>query len=172
MVVKAMKNPRSALCKTSIMASSDIFKVFGDQSLDSANNAFDNLVRTGDFFFFQFLICCGLHFDLLCFLFESWLMLLDCNVVAQLLQLLLKASQDKRFVCEEADKALNAVVKSMTPLPLLNKLRPYVRHINPRIRAKAAITISNSVSKMVKLYKAIYFVFMLPSLACEGENDI
>jgi hypothetical protein len=60
----------------------------------------------------------------------------------------------------------------MTPLPLLNKLRPYVRHINPRIRAKAAITISNSVSKMVKLYKAIYFVFMLPSLACEGENDI
>jgi len=121
--------------------------------------------------FFQFLICCGLHFDLLCFLFESWLMLLDCNVVAQLLQLLLKASQDKRFVCEEADKALNAMVKSMTPLPLLNKLRPYVRHINPRIRAKAAITISNSVSKMVKLYKAIYFVFMLPSLACEGEND-
>jgi hypothetical protein len=98
-------------------------------------------------------------------------MFLDCNVVAQLLQLLLKASQDKRFVCEEADKALNAMVKSMTPLPLLNKLRPYVRHINPRIRAKAAITISNSVSKMVKLYKAIYFVFMLPSLACEGEND-
>jgi len=39
------------LCKTSIMASSDIFKVFGDQSLDSANNAFDNLVRTGDLFF-------------------------------------------------------------------------------------------------------------------------
>ncbi|KAJ6319065.1 hypothetical protein OIU76_014412 [Salix suchowensis] len=38
-VVKAMKNPRSALCKTSIMASSDIFKVFGDQLLDSTNNA-------------------------------------------------------------------------------------------------------------------------------------
>ncbi|KAG5240894.1 TOG array regulator of axonemal microtubules protein [Salix suchowensis] len=73
-VVKAMKNPRSALCKTSIMASSDIFK---------------------------------------------------------LLQLLLKASQDKRFVCEEADRALNAMVKSMTPLPLLNKLRPYVSHSNP-----------------------------------------
>ncbi|KAJ6746255.1 CLASP [Salix koriyanagi] len=102
-VVKAMKNPRSALCKTSIMASSDIFKVFGDQLLDSTNNAFDNL----------------------------------------LLQLLLKASQDKRFVCEEADRALNAMVKSMTPLPFLNKLRPYVSHSNPRVRAKAAITISN-----------------------------
>ena len=52
-VVKAMKNPRSALCKTSIMASSDIFKVFGDQLLDSTINAFDNLVRTGDFLFFD-----------------------------------------------------------------------------------------------------------------------
>ncbi|KAJ6725467.1 CLASP [Salix purpurea] len=102
-VVKAVKNPRSALCKTSIMASSDIFKVFGDQLLDSTNNAFDNL----------------------------------------LLQLLLKASQDKRFVCEEADRALNAMVKSMTPLPFLNKLRPYVSHSNPRVRANAAITISN-----------------------------
>ncbi|KAJ6382168.1 hypothetical protein OIU77_030760 [Salix suchowensis] len=77
--------------------------VFGDQLLDSTNNAFDNL----------------------------------------LLQLLLKASQDKRFVCEEADRALNAMVKSMTPLPFLNKLRPYVSHCNPRVRAKAAITISN-----------------------------
>ena len=44
-VVKAMKNPRSALCKTSIMASSDIFNAFGDQLLDSTD-AFDNLVRT------------------------------------------------------------------------------------------------------------------------------
>ncbi|KAJ6897891.1 hypothetical protein NC652_024652 [Populus alba x Populus x berolinensis] len=131
MVVKAMKNPRSALCKTSIMASSDIFKVFGDQSLDSANNAFDNL----------------------------------------LLQLLLKASQDKRFVCEEADKALNAMVKSMTPLPLLNKLRPYVRHINPRIRAKAAITISNSVSKMGLEAMNEFGLVSLVQMAADLLND-
>ncbi|KAB5545351.1 hypothetical protein DKX38_013463 [Salix brachista] len=107
-VVKSMKNPRSALIKTSIMASSDIFYAFGDHLLDSISDAFDNL----------------------------------------LLQLLLKASQDKKFVCEEADKALNAMVKSMTPLPLLNKLKPYVSHVNLRIRAKAAISISNFVSKM------------------------
>ncbi|KAJ6351717.1 hypothetical protein OIU78_007589 [Salix suchowensis] len=74
LVVKSMKNPRSALIKTSIMASSDIFYAFGDHLLDSISDAFDNL-------------------------------------------LLLKASQDKKFVCEEADKALNAMVKSMTPLP-------------------------------------------------------
>uniref|UniRef100_A0A6M2EUD1 TOG domain-containing protein n=1 Tax=Populus davidiana TaxID=266767 RepID=A0A6M2EUD1_9ROSI len=107
-VVKAMKNPRSALIKTSIMASSDIFYAFGDQLLDSTSDAFDSL----------------------------------------LLQLLLKASQDKKFVCEEADRALNALVKSMTPLPLLNKLKLYVSHVNLRIRAKAAISISNFVSKM------------------------
>ncbi|XP_030975919.1 TOG array regulator of axonemal microtubules protein 1 [Quercus lobata] len=108
-LVKAMKNPRSALCKTSIMASSDIFHAYGDKFLDSfPSDAFDQL----------------------------------------LLQLLLKASQDKRFVCEEADKALSAMVGSMTPLPLLNKLRVYVSHANFRIRAKAAISISNCVSKM------------------------
>ncbi|XP_075655658.1 uncharacterized protein LOC142625819 [Castanea sativa] len=108
-LVKAMKNPRSALCKTSIMASSDIFHAYGDKFLDSfPSDAFDQL----------------------------------------LLQLLLKASQDKRFVCEEADKALNAMVGSMTPLPLLNKLRVYVSHANFRVRAKAAISISNCVSKM------------------------
>ncbi|KAF2289175.1 hypothetical protein GH714_029234 [Hevea brasiliensis] len=66
----------------------------------------------------------------------------------QLLQLLLKASQDKRFVCEEADKALSAMVRSMTPLHLLHKLRAYVSHANLRVRAKVAICISNSVSNM------------------------
>ena len=83
---------------------------------------------------------------------------------SQLLQLLLKASQDKRFVCEEADKALSAMVGSMTPLPLLNKLRVYVSHANFRIRAKAAISISNCVSKMVSL--AIYNSFLSGNLCC------
>ena len=44
-LVKTMKNPRSALCKTSIMASSDIFKAFGEKLLDpSTSDAFDQLV--------------------------------------------------------------------------------------------------------------------------------
>ncbi|CAK9170083.1 unnamed protein product [Ilex paraguariensis] len=66
-----------------------------------------------------------------------------------LLQLLLKASQDKKFVCEEADRALNKMVEFMTPLPLLHKLRAYASHANPRVRAKAAISISLCASKMV-----------------------
>ncbi|KAJ1407649.1 CLASP N-terminal domain [Sesbania bispinosa] len=108
-VTKTMKNPRSALCKTSIMAASDIFNAFGDKLLDpSTSAAFDGL----------------------------------------LLQLLLKASQDKKFVCEEAERALGSMVGSMTPLPLLQKLRTCVSHTNLRIRAKAAVSLSNCVSKM------------------------
>jgi hypothetical protein len=108
-VVKSMKNPRSALCKTSIMAASDIFNAFGDKLFDpSTSEAFGGL----------------------------------------LLQLLLKASQDKKFVCEEAEKALGSMVGSMTPLPLLQKLRVSVSHTNLRIRAKAAVSLSKCVSKM------------------------
>lgn len=70
----------------------------------------------------------------------------------QLLQLLLKASQDKKFVCEEADKTLKAMVESMTPLPLFHKLHNYVKHSNMRIRAKAAVSMSHCVSKMVRFY--------------------
>lgn len=69
----------------------------------------------------------------------------------QLLQLLLKASQDKKFVCEEADKTLKAMVGFITSLPLLHKLKAYVSHNNLRVRAKAAMSISICVSKMVTL---------------------
>ncbi|KAF6174425.1 hypothetical protein GIB67_024447 [Kingdonia uniflora] len=65
-----------------------------------------------------------------------------------LLQLLLKASQDKRFVCEEADKALHTLVRYTPPLPLLQKLRVYVSHANFRVRAKSAVFISDCISKM------------------------
>ncbi|CAM8989789.1 unnamed protein product [Rhodiola kirilowii] len=110
-IVKAMKNPRSALCKTSIMAAADIFSAYGDT------------------------------------------LLLDETLTAEsfdqlLLQLLLKASQDKKFVCEEAERALKSMVVSMNPLPLLHKLQKYVNHTNPRIRAKASVSFSNCISKM------------------------
>lgn len=43
--VKAMKNPRSALCKTAIMAASDIFKSYGDKLLDdTSSDALDQMV--------------------------------------------------------------------------------------------------------------------------------
>ncbi|KAJ0859097.1 putative armadillo-like helical, CLASP domain, TOG domain-containing protein [Helianthus annuus] len=109
-LVKSMKNPRSALCKTAIMAASDLFKSFGDKLLESStpNDAVDQMM----------------------------------------LQLLLKASQDKKFVCEEAERTLNTMVVSTTPIPLLHKLKVYVKHANMRVRAKAAVSISQCVSKM------------------------
>lgn len=110
-IVKTMKNPRSALIKTSIMACADVFSSLGHTLLSSEekeNPAFDSL----------------------------------------LLQLLLKASQDKRFVCEEAEKALEAMATSISPLPLLMKLHSFVTHSNLRVRAKAAVASSKCIKRM------------------------
>lgn len=89
----------------------------------------------------------------------------------QLLQLLLKAAQDKKFVCEEADKTLLAVVKSMAPLPLLHKLGAYAGHSNPRIRAKAAVSISNCVSKMDLKSMEEFGLVVLIQIASNLLND-
>ncbi|GAB2266026.1 hypothetical protein Dimus_001055 [Dionaea muscipula] len=132
-LVKAMKNPRSALCKTSIMASSDILSAYGDEllQLPAASDAFDQLV----------------------------------------LQLLLKASQDKRFVCEEADKALKSMVDYTAPLLLLHKLKTCIGHSNMRVRAKAATSISNCVSKMSLEELKDYGSVSLLQMAAELLND-
>lgn len=104
LVTKSMKNPRSALCKTAIMVSADIFKAYHEHLIDTLDPL--------------------------------------------LLQLLLKASQDKRFVCEEAEKSLEVMTTWMAPPSLLQKLQPYVKHFNPRVRAKACVCFYNSVSRL------------------------
>ncbi|KAL5701249.1 hypothetical protein ACHQM5_026608 [Ranunculus cassubicifolius] len=131
-LVKAMKNPRSALIKTSVMAASDIFKSYGHDLLESpTSEAFDQM----------------------------------------LLQLLLKSSQDKRFVCEEADKTLLVMVGSIPPLPLLNKLKAFVSHTNPRVRAKAAVSFAHCVSKMgLEMMKEFGLVALVRNVA-ELLND-
>ncbi|XP_078435672.1 ARM repeat superfamily protein [Wolffia australiana] len=108
---KSMKNPRSAVCKTTLMASTDIFSSLGHTlHLDFAqkDGSFDQL----------------------------------------LLQLLLKASQDKKFVCEEAEKALREMASCLPPVPLMKKLQSYIKHSNLRVRAKAAIAMACCVAKM------------------------
>ncbi|KAL7144463.1 hypothetical protein ABFS83_07G013700 [Erythranthe nasuta] len=130
-MVKSIKNPRSALCKTSIMASSDIFKAFGVQLIESTSDALSQL----------------------------------------LLQLLLKSSQDKKFVCEEADKALSIMVDSMAPLPLLRKLSACVGHSNLRIRAKAAVSFANCVSKMDLKGMEAFGLASLIKMAANLRND-
>ncbi|KAL3833169.1 hypothetical protein ACJIZ3_007905 [Penstemon smallii] len=104
LIVKSLKNPRSAVCKTAIMASADIFKAHNDDIIDSLDPL--------------------------------------------LVQLLLKASQDKKFVCEAAESALIALTSWVSPLLLLPKLQPHIKNRNPRIRAKASICISRSVPRL------------------------
>ncbi|CAM0884562.1 unnamed protein product [Alopecurus aequalis] len=111
-IVKTMKNPRSAVLKTSVMACTDVFNAFGNLISSASGEAFDKL----------------------------------------LLQLLLKASQDKRFVAEEAEKAMRAMATSMPPLPLLKKLKAYVHHANLRVRAKAAVAMAHCAARMVRTH--------------------
>ncbi|PHU25553.1 hypothetical protein BC332_03885 [Capsicum chinense] len=98
LIVKSLKNPRSAVCKTAIMTSADIFKAYRDSIVDSMDPL--------------------------------------------LVQLLRKSSQDKRFVCEAAEKALISMTTWVSPVLLLPKLQPYLNNKNPRIRAKALMCIS------------------------------
>ncbi|XP_028785040.1 uncharacterized protein LOC114740950 [Neltuma alba] len=103
-VVKSLKSPRSAVCKTAIMTSADIFSAYNDFIID----------------------------------------FLDPLLV----QLLLKSSQDKRFVCEAAERALIAMTTSISPTSLLPKLQPHLKNRNPRIRAKASMCFSRSVPQL------------------------
>lgn len=104
LIVKSLKNPRSAVCKTAIMTSADLFKAYGDCMIDSVDPL--------------------------------------------LVQLLLKSSQDKRFVCEAAERALISMTTWVSPTLLLSKLQPYLKHKSPRVRAKASMCFSRSVTQM------------------------
>ncbi|XP_039047381.1 uncharacterized protein LOC120187848 isoform X2 [Hibiscus syriacus] len=104
LVVRSMKNPRSAVCKTAIMTSTDIFNAYNDDLIDSLDPL--------------------------------------------LVQLLLKSSQDKRFICEAAVRALEAMTTSVSPMLLLPKLQPYLKNRNPRIRAKASMCFSHCVPRL------------------------
>ncbi|KAL8124370.1 hypothetical protein AgCh_012138 [Apium graveolens] len=104
LVVKSLKNPRSAVCKTAVMTSADIFKAYNDRIIDSLDPL--------------------------------------------LVQLLLKSSQDKRFVCEAAEKTLIAMTTWVSPVLLLPKLQTYLKHKNPRIRAKASMCFCRSVLRL------------------------
>ncbi|CAK9157481.1 unnamed protein product [Ilex paraguariensis] len=127
LIVKSLKNPRSAVCKTAIMTSADIFNAYSDDIIDSL--------------------------DLM------------------LLQLLLKSSQDKRFVCEAAERALIAMTTWASPILLLPKLQPYLKNRNPRIRAKASMCFCRSVPRLgVDGIKA-YGIDMLIQIAATQLSD-
>ncbi|CAN0924455.1 TOG array regulator of axonemal microtubules protein 1 [Linum grandiflorum] len=127
LLVKSLKNPRSAVCKTTIMACADIFLTYNDQIVDSLD--------------------------------------------ALLLQLLLKSSQDKRFVCEAAEKALTALTTSVSPTLLLPKLQPHLYSKNPRIRAKASIYFCRSVPRLGTEGIIVYGIDKLVEVAARQLSD-
>ena len=153
LTAKAMKNPRSAVCKSAVMASTDIFTSLGNtlplNTSTHKNCAFDQLVRPL-LATLKFYYLCANCMNVTCFL-------------PQLLQLLLKASQDKRFVCEEADKSLSEMATFLSPLPLMKKLQLYVKHTNLKVRAKAAVSMAHCVAKMVATRRTIFIIFNVPS---------
>ncbi|GLT43455.1 hypothetical protein SLA2020_174010 [Shorea laevis] len=63
-------------------------------------------------------------------------------------ELLLKSSQYKKFVCEAAERALEAMTTWVSPIVLSPKLQPYLKNGNPRIRAKASMCFSRSVPQL------------------------
>ena len=131
--MKSVKNPRSAVCKTALMTCADIFKAYGDLMVDSIDP----------------LVSIAIHLNFLLLTIRS-LKTSFCQMLHyQLVQLFLKASQDKRFVCEAAEAALISMTSWISPLLLLPRMQPYLKNKNPRIRAKASVCFSKSVPCLV-----------------------
>ncbi|PWA98894.1 ARM repeat superfamily protein [Artemisia annua] len=95
----------------------------------------------------------------------------DPDVKIQMLQLLLKASQDKKFVCEEAERTLKTMVVSTASIPLLHKVKVYVKHGNMRVRAKAAVSVAQCVSKMDVGEMKEYGLVLLVQMSAELLKD-
>lgn len=127
LVVKSLKNPRSAVCKTAIMTSADLFNAYNDLIIGSLE--------------------------------------------PMLVQLLLKSSQDKRFVCEAAERALIAMITCISPAVLLPKLQPFLKNKNPRVRAKASVCFSRSVSQMGVEGISTYGIDKLIQVAASQLSD-
>ena len=158
LIVKSLKSPRSAVCKTAIMTSADVYKVYRDLVID----ALDPMVLTN--FILLSAVQPRKYSLLLCpmQLMKVMLMIIFCF---QLVQLLLKSSQDKRFVCEAAETALIAMTTWISPALLLPKLLPYFKNRNPRIRAKTSMCFSRSVARLVSF---VFFWFELTSELVSG----
>jgi hypothetical protein len=74
-------------------------------------------------------------------------------------------------VCEEAERTLTGMTTSISPQPMLQKLQPYISHHNPRVRAKAAMCMYQSVSRLGVDEIKQYGMESLIQLAASQLND-
>lgn len=113
-IIKSARSLRSALSKTAIMASRDLYLSLSSEMLPYT----------------------------------------DVGGMAQPLQsllgqLLLKAaSNDKKFVIEEAQRTLSTMAEQLKPSLFLPLILPYTEHKNPKVRGKAASILAASVTKL------------------------
>ena len=140
------------------MTSADIFSAYNDHITD----LLDSLVTL-----FLLVHCVYVDVTLL-------VLIMFHTLYSQLTQLLLKSSQDKRFVCEAADKALISITKYVSPTLLLPKLQPCLKNRNPRIRAKASLCFSRSVPRLVIQAQLCFLkIYLLQThhLLCINSNN-
>lgn len=98
-VVKGIRSPRSALSKSAIIASKDLFQYIPSSMAE--------LIGDGS------------------------------ASTSLLSQLLLKAaSNDKRFVVDEAVASLEQMAQSLASLKVMSALMPYAEHKNPKVRGR------------------------------------
>jgi len=116
------------------MTCADIFKAYGDLMVDSIDP----------------LVSIAVHLKFILLTIIRSLKTSFCQLLHyQLVQLFLKASQDKRFVCEAAEAALISMTNWISPLLPLPRMQPYLKNKNPRIRAKASVCFRKSVPRLV-----------------------
>eukprot|EP00873_Tetraselmis_striata_P012248 jgi/Tetstr1/432512/TSEL_021886.t1 len=84
-----------------------------------------------------------------------------------LCQLLLKAaSNDKRFVVEEAARCLAGAAECLPPAPLAGLLEPYAAHRNPKLRAAAAAALADALAQLPTADLAAWHPDGLPGALC------
>ncbi|GAB4822816.1 hypothetical protein N2152v2_009862 [Parachlorella kessleri] len=136
-VVKSVRSLRSSLCKTAIMAVSDLYITYGDALLPLADVGGQAKPLT-----------------------------------SLLAQILLKcSSNDKKFVIEEAQLALQTMVEHTTPGKFLDLLLPYLDHKNPKLRGKAGGAATLTVARMQPAEMAGFGMLRLLQMAGKLITD-
>lgn len=83
-------------------------------------------------------------------------------LTSMLAQMLMKAaSNEKKFVVDEAGKTLECMVSSCSPAPIVAMLLPYVEHKNPKVRGRTCTAIALAAGKLTP---ASTFDFGMPKL--------
>lgn len=89
-----------------------------------------------------------------------------------LAQLLLKAaSNDKKFVIEEAERSLSTMSEMLPPAQLIQLVSKYTGHKNPKVRGKAAKVLASCVDKLSDCDLHLYGLGSLVKVVAPLIND-